>query len=140
MPIAMVALKLIAPCNVTIGPAAAGSHALKGMLMGTHATEVARDVGVSLNATKAGRLTEIGTVPPSDRDADAHPVSEKVPDVPFAQQDPIAAELGLTKDCSVIATCRGGAGDIRPLKVRAEKNRSGCVGIAGQESFWAPDK
>src|ERR1043166_5271497 len=77
--IAMVTLKLIAPCDITIGPAAAGTHALEHMLMRANATEIARDVGVRLDAAEAGSLAKIGGVPPSHSGADAPPVSEKAP-------------------------------------------------------------
>ena len=113
------ALELIAPGDVDVGPAAACAHTFKSMLVGTNATEISRHVRVRLDAAKSSSLAEIGSVPPSHSGADAHARRKKIPDVPFAQQDPVAAELRSTKKCSVVATRWAWARNIRPLKVSA---------------------
>src|SRR5436309_6807891 len=81
--------------------------------------EISRHVRVRLDAAKSSSLAEIGSVPPSHSGADAHARRKKIPDVPFAQQDPVAAELRSTKKCSVVATRWAWARNIRPLKVSA---------------------
>ena len=56
--------------------------------MGTVATEIARHVIGRLNTAASGEgtsLTDIGNVIPHKRGADAHPVLDKIPDVPLAQ-------------------------------------------------------
>ena len=68
--------------------------------MGTVATEVSGNIVRTLNISSSGRgssarigFTNIGDVVPHKRRADAHPVLDKVPDVPLAKEDPIAVEL-----------------------------------------------
>ena len=77
------ALELIAPRDVGISPAAASSYMIKGMLMGTDATEIARHVRVSLDCANGSSLAKVGSIPPSHSGANAHAVGEKIPDVPF---------------------------------------------------------
>ena len=117
--------------------------------MGTGATEVSRHVRASLNVglcSSSGSarksLADIGSVIPRHCGADAHPVHEKIPDVPFTQQDSVAVELSADGAKSArIGACwgDGSTGNICPLEVGAQQNRSRGSGIAGQESLGAPD-
>ena len=98
--------------------------------MRTHATEVSRHVRGSLNvglcssSGSAGKsLADIGSVIPRHCGADAHPIHEKIPDVPFTQQDSVAVELSASGAKSARIGDRWGdgfAGNIGPLEVGAQ--------------------
>ena len=101
--------------------------------MRTHATEVSRHVGGSLDVASGSSLADIGSVIPCPCGADAHPVHENIPEVPFAQQDPVAGEL-----TPVVALRCVWTGYIGPLKMRAEENRTWSGSIAGQKPLRTP--
>src|SRR5437870_12093728 len=90
-----VELKLVAPGDADIGPVTAGPRRFKttDVLMRTHATEVSRHVCGSLYVASGSSLANSGSVIPCPCGADAHSGHENIPEVPFAQQDPVAGEL-----------------------------------------------
>ena len=123
-------LELIAPCDADIGPVTTVPRSFNSFLMGTGATEVSRHVRASLNVglcstsgSARNSLADIGSVIPRHCGADAHPIHEKIPDVPFTQHDSVAVELSANgaksarigdrwRDCF--------AGNIGPLEVGAQ--------------------
>src|SRR5437870_4662463 len=135
-----VELKLVAPGDADIGPVTTAPRSVNSMLMGTGAAEVSRhvigtlDIGLcSSSASARNSLANVGSVIPSRYGADAHPVHENIPDVPFAQQDPVAGEL-----TPVVALRCAWTGYIGPLTMRAEKNRTWSGSIAGQKPLRTP--
>ena len=88
-----------------------------------------------------GPVTQVRSIVPEPAHADAHARREKIPDVRFPQENPIAVELRQV-------TTQSGAGDtgvavtahfhVDPLKVSAQKNRSSGIRRTGQETLGTP--
>ena len=121
---------MVAPCHADIGPVTIAPRPVNSVLMGTGAAEVSRHVRASLNVglcstsgSARNSLANIGSVIPCHCGADAHPIHEKIPDVPFTQQDPVAVELSASGAKSARIGDRWGdgfAGNIGPLEVGAQ--------------------
>src|SRR5919106_2008522 len=128
LPIANFALELIAPSDADIHPVAALARNSVSVLSATKVLLYVVDITVS-------SCSKIGSIIPEHGSPDAHPAHQKIPDVPFAEENPVTFELSASN-----TTSSGPAGKIGPLKVRAEQNGPRFARRPCKKSLGTPDK
>src|ERR687891_2304243 len=121
-------LELIAPGDAHIHPVAALARNSVSVLSATKVLLYVVDITVS-------SCSKIGSIIPEHGSPDAHPVHQKIPDVPFAEENPVTFELSASN-----TTSSGPAGKIGPLKVRAEQNGPRFARRPCKKSLGTPDK
>ena len=83
-----------------------------------------------------GAVAQVRRVVPENARTHAHPRRNKIPQIPFAEQDAVAMELRqVPADASNPSTAAAAHRHIDALKVRADQDRSRCRRRSGRNPF-----